>query len=43
VKKLAIKNQDDYNEIAKKVSERTGLPSGPLAELIKSASSEAAP
>jgi len=40
VKKLAIKNQDDYNEIAKKVSERTGLPSGPLAELIKSASSE---
>ena len=40
VKKLAIKNQEDYNEIAKKVSERTGLPSGPLVELIKSASLE---
>ncbi len=40
VKKLAIKNHEDYNEIARKVSERTGLPSGPLVELIKLASSE---
>lgn len=40
VKKLGIKNQEDYNEIAKKVSERAGLPSEPLVELIKSASVE---
>jgi len=40
VKKLVIKNHEDYNEIAKKVSERTGLPSEPLVDLIKSASSE---
>lgn len=37
VRKLGIKNQEDYNEIAKKVSERTGLPSESLVELIKSA------
>lgn len=40
VKKLAIKNHEDYNEIAKKFSERTGLLSEPLVELIRSASSE---
>jgi len=40
VRKLGIKNQEDYNEIAKQVSERTGLPPEPLLELIKSASME---